>query len=64
MKEEKGQRWALRQWAHLRVAVGAAVKRKMVEMEGAEVRSVAMAVVCVEVWGFEERIAGVFVVEV
>jgi hypothetical protein len=42
LNEEKGQRCDLRQWAHLRVAAGCAVKRKMLAREGAAVRKVAI----------------------
>lgn len=42
LKEEKGHRWALRQWAQRRVAAGWAVKRNIVAREGAAVRKVAM----------------------
>lgn len=51
--EEKGQRWALRQWVHLRVAeaevdeevvAAVAVKRNIVARDGDEVRNVAMSV--------------------
>lgn len=44
-KEEKGQRWDLRQWAHLPVVIlvaGWEAKRKIELMAGAEVRRVAM----------------------
>ena len=41
-KEEKGHLCALRQWAHRRVAAGWEAKRKMVLIDGPEVRMVAM----------------------
>ena len=45
-KDVKGHRCALRQCAHRRVAAGCAVKRNMVDIEGADVLSEAM-VACV-----------------
>lgn len=62
-KDVKGHRWALRQCAHRRVAAGCAVKRKMVEIEGADVLSEAMAVCGVqEVYdGRGRRVVGVVV---
>lgn len=41
-KDEKGHLWALRHCAHRRVAAGCAVKRKMVDTDGAAVRIAAM----------------------
>lgn len=44
LNEENGHRCALRQCAHRLLAAGCEVKRKMADIEGAAVRSVAIVV--------------------